>query len=100
MVLVSRVDALYRLFEDHLWQWARKFDLYRQVPAPERHAFLFERYGSLPSADVSRDILARSSGLAVYPWSQAMGWSDLGTPERLLTWIRGAPGEPAMTRAS
>ena len=100
MVLVSRVDALYRLFEDHLLHWARAFDLYRQMSAPLRNAFLSERYGSLPSADFSRDILARSSGLAVYPWSQAVGWSDLGTPERLSRWIRGAHGETAAAWAS
>jgi mannose-1-phosphate guanylyltransferase len=42
-----------------------------------------EVYGELPVLDLSRDLLASRPGLAVVALGDA-GWSDCGTPERLL----------------
>jgi mannose-1-phosphate guanylyltransferase/mannose-6-phosphate isomerase len=41
-----------------------------------------EIYASLPSRDLSRDLLSSRDGLAVVEMDGA-GWSDCGTPERL-----------------
>jgi hypothetical protein len=41
-----------------------------------------EIYQSIPTLDLSRDLLAARAGLAAVEMSDA-GWSDCGTPERL-----------------
>ena len=59
----------------------------RALPLDDRAAFLDEQYPALPVADFSRDLLARASGLQAYVWPATIGWTDLGTPERLGTWL-------------
>jgi hypothetical protein len=44
------------------------------------------QYDGLPLADFSRDLLGVSAGLFVRTWPTSMGWSDLGTPDRLARW--------------
>ena len=53
----------------------------------EREMFLRDWYPELPSADFSRDVLTHSFPLCLYTWSSEIGWSDLGTPERLQEWL-------------
>jgi hypothetical protein len=52
-------------------------------------AGLEELYDRLPPADLSRDLLAAARGLSVVPMAGA-GWSDCGTPERLLACLLDA----------
>jgi len=87
MVMVANVLALRELYEIHLPHWAEAFTIYRRLPQGEREAFLTDQYSNLPSADFSRDLLTPARGLAVYSWPRSMGWSDLGTPERLYRWL-------------
>jgi hypothetical protein len=61
--------------------------------APEaRHDFLAAAYAHLAPADFSRDVLTRALGLSAYVWPVALGWSDLGTPDRLDAWQRRVSG--------
>lgn len=55
-----------------------------------------------PAIDLSRDVLARARGMAVYTWPDSIGWSDLGTPERLMRWWREMKpqGAPAVAVAT
>jgi mannose-1-phosphate guanylyltransferase len=46
-----------------------------------------EIYDELPTLDLSRDFLAKRSGLGVVELSNA-GWSDCGTPERLFETLK------------
>lgn len=87
MVLVGRVRALLDLYRRHLPELARTFAEARALPSDDRTAFLDAQYPALPVADFSRDLLARASGLQAYVWPATIGWTDLGTPERLRIWL-------------
>jgi mannose-1-phosphate guanylyltransferase len=87
MVIVARLDALMTKFQQHLPRLTRVFEEARRLPDASRNAFLAERYPSLPRADFSRDLIAPSTGLQFHVWPASMGWSDLGTPERLHAWL-------------
>ena len=92
MVLVARAAALFNLYRTHLPQVARVFARALRVPEEARGNFLAEHYQSLPASDFSCDVLASARGLSLYTWPDEMGWSDLGTPERLEQWMSGAAG--------
>lgn len=87
MVLVAKASALIDLYRTHLPCWAEVFARHQRLPLVRRQGFLEERYTALPAADFSRDILTPAEGLAVYAWPSAIGWTDLGTPERLARWL-------------
>ena len=87
MVLVAKASALVDLYRTHLPGWAEVFARYQRLPLARRQKFLEEKYTALPSADFSRDILTPAEGLAVYAWPSGIGWTDLGTPERLARWL-------------
>lgn len=91
MVLVARVGAMLELYRRHLPDLACTFAAARALAVTDRAAFLEAQYPALPAADFSGDLLARASGLHVYVWPATLGWTDLGTPERLRTWL----GDPA-----
>jgi len=91
MVLVGRVSRLLDLFREHLPDlWCALVD------SPYPHDLRSSRrwdadYQSLPIADFSRDLISQAQGLSVYVWPSALGWSDLGTPERLARWYQELP---------
>lgn len=91
MVIVARAAELQRLFDAHVPHWADVFATYRRLPDYDRQAYLDEQYVGLPAADFSRDVLTQARGLAVYSWAETIGWSDLGTPDRLHRWLNRAP---------
>ncbi len=88
MVLVARIGALLALFRQHLPTQAAVFDRARQLPRTHRPAFLEEAYDELPAADFSHDVLTPAVGLRLYTWPDSLGWTDLGTPERLAAWLQ------------
>jgi mannose-1-phosphate guanylyltransferase len=55
-------------------------------------------YDGLPPADFSRDVLGGAGDLAVARLPEDAGWTDLGTPERLLRWL-GCDEEAAAAAA-
>lgn len=87
MVVVARAAGLLARFQEHLPfvtdVLARASDLKPRT----RGTFLREWYPELPGADFSRDLLARSIPMCLYTWPMQIGWSDLGTPERLEEWL-------------
>ena len=86
MVLTARVSTLLGLYR----RWLP--GLYA-VLAPAvalrgfgRYEYLREVYPTLLPSDFSHDLLSLSRGLSLIVWPSDIGWSDLGTPERLLAW--------------
>ena len=93
MVLVARTEALLALYRTHLPYLADVFETYQRLPSQKRGRFLATRYADLPVADFSRDVLTPARGIAVYGWGQSIGWSDLGTPDRLSRWRDRVPAQ-------
>jgi mannose-1-phosphate guanylyltransferase len=91
MVIVARVEDLLDLCRVHVPDVTAMFDQALTLPRRQRHAFVAERYPGLSVADFSRDVATPSRALSAYTWPASMGWSDLGTPERLDRWLRPAP---------
>jgi mannose-1-phosphate guanylyltransferase/mannose-6-phosphate isomerase len=87
MVVVARAGTLFQLYREHLPGLATVFLEALQLPARERDAFLSLQYPRLPSLDFSQHLLTQARGLETCAWPGAMGWSDLGTPERLRRWL-------------
>lgn len=86
MVLVGRARAIADLCWRHARNLSSVFVAAGAGTAVRRQQLLELHYPALPVTDFSRDILARASSLALYTWPQAMGWSDLGTPDRVRAW--------------
>ncbi|MCC7241485.1 MAG: NTP transferase domain-containing protein [Acidobacteria bacterium] len=88
MVLVARADALLGLYRQHLPDLHERLSGAFSAPVEERSQVVASEYAGMVRADFSRDVIAPASGLDVYTWPASMGWSDLGTPERLEEWCR------------
>lgn len=97
MVIVAQAGALLDLYRQHLPALTDVFLQALRLPRPARQAFLTEHYPLLGPADFSRDLLTHAHGLAVYVWPSEIGWSDLGTPDRLDAW-RNGDRRPISTR--
>jgi len=96
MVMVSRVGALLELYRAHLPALADIFSQARAIPSDLREAFLADYYPDLPHTDFSRDVLTPARGLSLYVWPASLGWTDLGTPDRLDIWLRGRSARQSM----
>lgn len=92
MVVVARAATLRSLYAEYLPGLAGVFDdALRYSPADREH-FLSGAYPALPSWDFSRDLLTPARNLVVYTWPEGIGWSDLGTPDRLQSWLSWRAG--------
>lgn len=87
MVLVAKVEALFDLYRRHAPDLAAAFELFRFVRPAVREERIARLYQHLPAVDFSRDVLARADGLQCLTWDASIGWTDLGTPERLEAWL-------------
>lgn len=84
LVCVGPARSIWRLATICVPEVAERFSR----PAPD----LYKQYTAMPVADFSRCVLARARGLTVVP-VEGSGWSDWGTPERVLAGLRqAAPG--------
>ena len=84
LVIAARGPALWALARRPLARLAAGFARYRRlVGLPAAEALLQDLYRRLPAADLSRDVLERAPGLVAVAAIDA-GWSDCGTPERLV----------------
>jgi mannose-1-phosphate guanylyltransferase len=99
MVLVAQVKDLVALSEVHLPEITAMFLRAAAIPLGEQPTFFRGLYSALPSSDFSRNVLARAGDLFAYVWPASMGWSDLGTPERLAAWSKAQTGFRAVSRA-
>jgi mannose-1-phosphate guanylyltransferase len=86
MVLVARASALLDLYRRHL-PFHADVMLTAHLQDVGKERFLREWYPELPSADFCRDLLTPSRNLCLYTFPVEMGWSDLGTPERMAEWM-------------
>jgi mannose-1-phosphate guanylyltransferase len=89
MLAVVRGEALWNLACAHLPRQVEHFKAYADsIGSPLMQPRLDEIYGSMPSADFSRDLIGAARGLYATSMDGA-GWSDCGTPERLATAFGG-----------
>lgn len=94
-VLAASAALLAELARVHLPAHAARFD------ALDRFAFaagapdLDDLYGRLEPADFSAKVLQRADDLLVVPMDGA-GWSDWGTPDRVLASLYGTPAESVL----
>jgi mannose-1-phosphate guanylyltransferase len=86
MVLVARARVIRDLYAELLPELAEVFEAAMRLTAAERETFLKSVYPHLPAFDFSRDVLTPARDLSTYVWPASVGWSDLGTPERLHQW--------------
>jgi mannose-1-phosphate guanylyltransferase len=84
MLIVARVSALIRLYERVLPEAIPAvLDLIRSPAEPARAT---TAYRAMPSRDLSRDLIARAVERLRVVRVPGCGWTDLGTPARLLRW--------------
>jgi mannose-1-phosphate guanylyltransferase len=88
MVLVSEARALLELFRRFLPDPTAALAAAYGESLILRQAAVDDAYRSLPRADFSTDLIGHADNLDVYTWPATMGWSDLGTPERVSNWQR------------
>jgi len=97
MVVVARASAIRQLYAQLLPDLETFFADAVGLPDQERGVFLADVYPIIPKFDFSRDLLTHARSLSAYIWPASIGWTDLGTPERLAEWHRRA-GTPAAAR--
>jgi mannose-1-phosphate guanylyltransferase len=95
LVIVARAAAIVQLFRRLVPDAAALFDAAARVGGAARDARLADAYASLAPVDLSRDILTAAGELAVTVWPASIGWTDLGTPERLRQWRAAEAATPA-----
>jgi mannose-1-phosphate guanylyltransferase len=87
-IMVGSARQFWALGCRHLPAPIALFEAYRQtVGTPDEARVISEIYAHMPAADFSKDVLQKASGLKVVPLHEC-GWSDWGTPERVLESLR------------
>jgi mannose-1-phosphate guanylyltransferase len=81
-VFAARAQTLLDLLAETLPQHERLFCAYRRFPEGVVH--LHQLYDRIPSADFSREVLQRVPDRLAVVRVPPCGWSDLGTPSRLV----------------
>jgi mannose-1-phosphate guanylyltransferase len=89
-VLVSSARRLWDLGAAHLPVQSHAFDAFCEGSNIQKRELVWHAYEELPPADFSREVLERADGLEVVALPEC-GWSDWGTPERVLASLRGTP---------
>jgi mannose-1-phosphate guanylyltransferase len=95
MVLVARVDRLRELFRQHVPALVDALSPLTQLEGAERERVAEVCYRTVPAADFSRDVITPAEGLRLRVWPRSMGWTDLGTPDRLRGWLHQEASSPA-----
>jgi mannose-1-phosphate guanylyltransferase len=97
-IMVGAARHFWALGREHLHAASCLFERYRDaVDGPDEEAVLREIYDRMPVSDFSRDLLQKASGLRAVPLEQC-GWSDWGTPERVLESLRHHDDYAALSR--
>jgi mannose-1-phosphate guanylyltransferase len=87
-IMVGLARHFWALASEHLRPALSLFERYRDaVDGPEEEAVLQHTYRCMPVSDFSRDLLQKAIGLRAVPLEEC-GWSDWGTPERVLESLR------------
>lgn len=91
--------ALWKLFETFLPAYAAAFQQFaRSIGTPRESAALAELYRSLAPANCSKDVFEKAYNLAVVRVSDS-GWSDWGSPSRVLDTLSGTEAGTALARS-
>lgn len=97
-IMVGAARHFWALASEHLPAALCHFERYRDaVDGPEEGAVLQHIYRCMPVSDFSRDLLQKASGLRAVPLEEC-GWSDWGTPERVLESLRHHDDYAALSR--
>lgn len=89
-VMVGSATCLWRLAARHLPVQAAMLEEYAAtIDTPDEKHCLSHVYSRMPLADFSRDVLREANGLHAVTL-EPCGWSDWGTPERVLDSLRGS----------
>jgi len=91
MVVAARAQALKSRFEESAPELWSVFEESQAMSEPSEGRFLRRKYESMAQLDFSRDVIGTARDIAVLSWPSRIAWSDLGTPDRLLAWLGGAP---------
>ncbi len=88
-VMVGSARRFWALGDEHLPVQTALFDAYRRAVATagDEARVVHEIYNKMPAADYSSAVLQNAQGLRVVPLHDC-GWSDWGTPERVLESLR------------
>lgn len=89
-VMVGSAKRIWQLARQHLPGQCALFESYaRAVNKPRRYEVLTGLYKRMQPADFSRDVLHRAKALRAVTL-EPCGWSDWGTPDRVLDSVRGS----------
>jgi len=90
-ISIGRLQEFWAAALRHMPRVARLFEPYVERVGRSDEAGLLERlYAGMEPANFSRSVLERTRGLGVMPVKDS-GWSDWGTPRRVLESLRGTP---------
>ena len=89
-VLVSSAKRLWELGAAYLPVQSQALEMFCEGSTIQKRELVWHKYEDLPPGDFSRDVLEHADGLEVIPLPEC-GWSDWGTPERVLASLRGTP---------
>lgn len=90
LIVAGSVESFWVQAQRHMPHQTMLFTSYAEVlaqggeTAEHNRTLLDQIYQSIPAADFSRAVLQKAKGMAVVKM-KGSGWSDCGTPERLLT---------------
>lgn len=88
MMMVGTAGALLELFWRQARDTVRVLAHHATLPVAEQSQFLEDAYQTLPSLDLSRHVLAPDGQLCMMHLPRSAGWSDLGTEQRMRSWIQ------------
>jgi mannose-1-phosphate guanylyltransferase len=87
-IMTGAARHFWALAAEHLPAAFSLFERYRAaVDGPAEDDVLQQSYQYMPVSDFSRDLLQKARGLRAVPLEEC-GWSDWGTPERVLETLR------------
>lgn len=96
MILVGRVDALWRLGREHAHDVLDPFEwLVVALGTPDEARALSSIYEHLPSCDLSAHVLERAPERLAIAHLSGVDWSDWGTAPRIAATLRRLGREPA-----
>jgi mannose-1-phosphate guanylyltransferase len=89
-VMAGAAERFWALTKVHLPEQHAMFESYRRVAGTAGESqTLVNIYERMGAADFSRDVLEKADGLGVVALAPC-GWSDWGTPDRVLESLRGS----------
>jgi mannose-1-phosphate guanylyltransferase len=87
-IMAGAARRFWALADAHIPSASSLFEVYRDAVDSADEVYTLEQlYRCMPVSDFSRDVLQKARGLRAVPLEEC-GWSDWGTPERVLNSLR------------